>query len=193
MKFCIDKKNYINNAASDISDGKIIIYPTDTLYGFGVDATNTAAIKELNIIKKREQPYSIIVNSFSMLTRYCNIDKQLEKFATKIFPGPFTLILNKTKNSSLSKLVTLNLNTIGIRIPDSKFILDVVKYIDKPIITTSVNSHKEKSLNSTMSIEKRYSEFNLYYSSKSKDSLGSTIIDCTVNPYKILRHGDGIL
>ena len=142
-------------------------------------------------LKNRKQPYSKIVSSISMLKKYCHLDTNLESFATKIFPGPFTLILNKRKTNKLSKLLTLHLRTVGVRIPKSNFIIDVVNYINKPIITTSVNAHNEQPLNTKSSIEKKYKDFNLFYNFLSNSSKGSTIIDCTRNPYKIIRQGDG--
>ena len=60
----------IYKASKSLLNGEIIIYPTDTLYGFGVDATNTLAIKKLNELKNRKTPYSIIVNSLDMLKKY---------------------------------------------------------------------------------------------------------------------------
>ena len=66
----ISNENSIKLACKILNKGDLIIYPTDTLYGFGVDATNTIALKKLNKIKKRKQVYSIIVNSKKMLNDY---------------------------------------------------------------------------------------------------------------------------
>ena len=70
---------------------KIVIYPTDTLYGFGVDATNTEAIDSLNKIKKRNSPLSIIVSSIDMLKSYAILDEKMLSFIKDILPGSFTL------------------------------------------------------------------------------------------------------
>ena len=116
----------IDKASRFLLNGEIIVYPTDTLYGLGVDATNTKAIQKLNGLKKREQPYSIIVDSFSMLKKYAILNSHIEDKIKSLLPGPFTVIL-KQKNNNLSKLVSLELETIGIRIPNNKFILKVAK------------------------------------------------------------------
>ena len=192
MQYSINFKSSINNAVQKLLNGKIIIYPTDTLYGFGVDATNSIAIKVLNKLKKRKQkPYSIIVSSIDMLKDYCDLNNILEKDINNIFPGPFTAVLNKKKNNILSNLLTLDLKTIGIRIPDNKFIIDVVRSFNKPIITTSVNSHNEKPCNTLQSISNKYKGLDIFYSNKCNNSKGSTIIDFTTNPYTIIRKGDG--
>jgi len=191
MIYRIEKDKNIEFAAELIINGNIIIYSTDTLYGFGVDATNSKAIKKLNKIKGRSQPYSIIVSSLNMLKQYANIDNFTEIELKKIFPGPFTVILKKT-DTNLSTLVTNNLSTVGIRIPDFNPILKVVQKINKPIITTSVNYHGEGSINKLLLIENQFSDINIFTDYKDKKSRGSTIIDFSNRPFKILRQGDGI-
>ena len=93
----------IYKASEALLNGEIIIYPTDTLYGFGVDATNTLAIEKLNRLKKRKTPYSIIVNSLDMLKKYAVLDSVIEEKICSMLPGPITVILNKL-NSNLSSL-----------------------------------------------------------------------------------------
>ena len=78
MVYDINKNKNILLAAKLIINGNLIIYSTDTLYGFGVDASNTSAIKKLNQIKGRSQAYSIIVSSFEMLKKYANMDIVIE-------------------------------------------------------------------------------------------------------------------
>ena len=79
-----------------LDKGKVIIYPTDTIYGFGVDATNSKAINSLNILKNRAQAYSIIVSSFDMLKKYAEINTEIFKKIEGYLPGPYTLILKLT-------------------------------------------------------------------------------------------------
>ena len=191
MIYEIEKYQNINIASQLLIDGEIIIYSTDTLYGFGVDSTNDIAIDALNRIKGRLQPYSIIVDSFTMLKKYAQISEIIEGELQKIFPGPFTAILDKA-DSNLSKLVTVNLSTVGIRIPNFKPILEIVNKINRPIITTSVNYHNQSSLNTLDEIKKQFSDISIFTDYNNQVSKGSTIIDFSINPYKILRQGDGI-
>jgi len=185
------KANHINIKIAEqaILDGNIIIYPTDTIYGFGVDATNSTAIKNLNKLKKRVQPYSIIVDSFEMLSKYALTNHKINLKLNQIFPGPYTAILN-SKKSNLSQLVNCNMNTIGIRLPKSNFINNLVKKINRPIITTSVNIHQEKPINNLDDIQNKFSNLNIFYGEVNHESRGSTIIDYTVSPFKIIRSGD---
>lgn len=179
----------IEKASELLLNGKIIVYPTDTLYGFGVDATNTESIIKLNKLKQREQAYSIIVDSFSMLKKYAELNVDIEHKIKSMLPGPITVILNQL-NSNLSPLVNPGFKTIGIRIPDNQFILNVVKKINKPIITTSVNIHGEKSLNSIDLINKKFSKIDIFKNNSLIQSKGSTIIDFSTTPFKIIRQGD---
>jgi len=184
----------IKIAINIILDGGIIIYPTDTLYGFGVDATNSEAIKKLNIIKNRIKPYSIIVSSLDMINNYSLINKKKLNQLSKYLPGPYTFILNKKNGTNLSNLVSCGKNTIGFRIPNSKFITNMVEQINRPIITTSVNINNESPLNNIEDIESSFPNFNLFYAKNykiNKKSKGSTILNYTTNQFQILRQGDG--
>ena len=189
MIYNTEKLDNISKASDLLLKGDIIVYPTDTLYGFGVDATNTEAIARLNHLKNRKRPYSIIVNSIDMLKEYAILDDNLKVQISSILPGAVTIILNKSIND-LSPLVTLDLNTVGIRIPNSNFILKVVQKINRPIITTSINVHGEDALNDVKLINKKYPDINIFQNDIIKDSKGSTIIDFSNKPFKILRQGD---
>ena len=178
--------------ACDILDrGDIIIYPTDTLYGFGVDATNTKAVELLNLLKKREQVYSIIVNSKKMLNKYAYVLKKQDPIIDKHFPGPFTMIFKK-KDSNLSSLISLKLKTVGIRIPNHKFSINITKHLNRPIVTTSVNFHKSKPLSNYKEIREKFKNINMFYDEDcNHKSLGSTIVDLSTAHNRILRNGDG--
>tara|TARA_B110000438_G_scaffold287570_1_gene320035 strand:- start:749 stop:1342 length:594 start_codon:yes stop_codon:yes gene_type:complete len=186
------KKTNVVNAIEVLKRGKIIIYPTDTLYGFGVDATNSIAITKINKLKNRNQPLSIIVDSIQMLKRYASVNSSEIQFLENYFPGAFTFLLKK-KNSNLSNMVTLNSNKIGIRIPENNFILDVVKTFNKPIITTSINLHGENSVNDLETIKQNFHKIDIFEGRTKAASIGSTIVDLTTNQPKIIRKGDGNL
>lgn len=119
-----------------IKQGKIFIYPTDTLYGIGCDATNKKAVDKIKKIKKRDKdkPLSVIAPSLKWIKENLIIDKELN--LSKYLPGPYTIILKK-KNKDFLKHVS-NTDSLGIRIPKNK----LTKTIQKsgvPFITTSIN------------------------------------------------------
>ncbi|HJM83669.1 MAG TPA: Sua5/YciO/YrdC/YwlC family protein, partial [Candidatus Marinimicrobia bacterium] len=81
---------YINLANDTLENGGVIVYPTDTLYGFGVDATNTEAIHKLNRLKGRVQPLSIILESVEHLHDFAEFDVDIESQMKELFPGRYT-------------------------------------------------------------------------------------------------------
>ena len=187
----IIKKNKIEKAIHDLKSGDIIIYETDTLYGLGADATNKLAVQKINKLKKRKTPLSIMLDSINSIEKYAIINTKIKKILMEIFPGPFTILL-ESKESNLCDLVQNNSTKIGIRIPNNKFCIDLLKKYKKPIITTSVNIHGSKALNDIDDIENIFFNINIYKGKNKENSIGSTILDFTCNPIKIIRQGDGI-
>jgi len=186
----IVKKDRLDSAVKTLNEENLIIYPTDTLYGLGADATNTSAIKKINKIKNRNTPLSIMISDIKNIEKYAEYDSNTIKQIEKILPGPFTILL-KAKKSNLSYLVQNDSKKIGIRIPNHKFCLQLLKKYKKPIITTSVNTHGTKSLNNIEEIEQVFLNINIYKGKVNKKSKGSTIIDFTKIKPEILREGDG--
>ena len=78
-------ENYIKMAVNSLNNGDVIVYPTDTLYGFGVDATNSDAIQKLNKLKGRSQPLSIILEDISAISNYAKITNEIN-FKEKLVP-----------------------------------------------------------------------------------------------------------
>ena len=180
--------NDIELAVEYILNGKIIIIPTDTLYGFSFDAYNSKTTEKFNKFKKRHSPLSIIVDSIKMAKKYAKI-KGINKIQ-HLLPGPFTFLFSKSE-SGLAPLVTNNSNKIGIRIPDNKFCIEIVKRFKRPIVTTSVNSHGAPPLIKIKIIKESFSNFHIFEGVENINSKGSTIVDMTQSPYAIIRHGDG--
>ena len=183
----------IEFAIDTLKKGEIIAYPTDTLYGFGVDATNDEAIIKLNQLKGRTQPLSIIIANLSEIEKYSIITEKTLKKISKFLPGPFTFLIKKRK-SILSDLVTYGSEFIGIRIPNHKFPLELVDRLKKPLITTSINKNGHTPFNKVEDIENNYPKINIFEDKNyNKSSIGSTIIKIDGNNIKLIRKGDGIL
>ena len=182
---------YIVRAIDTLNMGDIIVYPTDTLYGFGADATNSKAISKINNIKGRTQPLSIILLSIHDIDKYANMDENIKNKLQDILPGPYTVLL-PSKNSILSSLVQNGSSKIGIRVIDHNFTNTLVEKLGKPIISTSVNYHGCKPLNDVIQIGKTFPKVDIYKNSNKIKSQGSTIIDFSCVPHKVIRKGEGI-
>ena len=117
----IANQENINLAIEKIISGDIIVYPTDTLYSFGADATNSDAIIKLNKIKKRTSPLSIMLLNIADIKSFAEVDDNIMKKITDIMPGPFTVLLKSKNNPIISNYVQLNSKLIGIRIANNMF------------------------------------------------------------------------
>jgi len=128
----MNDKDIIKN----IKLGKIFIYPTDTIYGLGCDATNVKAVDKIKEIKNRDKdkPLSIIAPSIDWIKKNLVIDYGLD--LKKYLPGPYTLILKKKKKDFLKQISKGD--SLGVRIPDIYF-TKIIQNSKVPFVTTSVN------------------------------------------------------
>lgn len=119
-------------AAETLSKGGIIIYPTETSYGIGVDATNDKAVKKIIELKKRNKSKGILIafSDLRMARKYLVITKDAEKLAKAFMPGPLSLIVRS--KSDMKK-------NVGFRIPNNETVLKIIRKFGKPITTTSAN------------------------------------------------------
>lgn len=176
--------------------GGLVIYPTETLYGIGADATNQDAVDKLTKYKNRPfgKPYSIAVTDIKMAQRYVTLNNTAKELYNKFLPGPLTVI-SKGKGV-LAKGVESEDGTLGIRIPDYKLVVDIVKELDKPITSTSANASYKKRPYKISDILENISE-------KQKELIDliidagelpknepSTVVDTTMDDPITLRQGE---
>ena len=171
-----NSKKSILNAAEVILNGGIIVYPTDTLYGFGVDANNISAINKLNKLKGREGPISVVMQDINTIISCAKIDDVEAEIIRKNLIGYTTIIL-PVKSGTVYKSLMGDGETLGIRLPDHSFATNLCKLIDGPITTTSVNRSGEIPLNDPNEIFKVFNgEFDLLIDvGKINHTKGSTI------------------
>lgn len=178
-------------AVNQLKEGNIIVYPTDTLYGFGVDASNENAIIKLNKLKERAQPLSILLSNINEIDKYAELNDYSRTKIFNLLPGPYTVLLKSKNNPKISKLVQSGSNLIGIRVINLDFCNEIIQRLGNPIITTSVNRHKMPSLSSIKEINKEFPDINIYSTDDSIKSSGSTIIDFSLKKEKVIRLGEG--
>ena len=181
---------YIDLAHNALENGEVIVYPTDTLYGFGVDATNTDAIHRLNRLKGRILPLSIVLESVEHIHDFAEFTGEIEIEVNNLFPGAYTVLLPAESNE-LSPFVQNGSPNIGVRIPDHFFPVKLVKMLGKPIITTSINRHGNDPLNDVTQVEIDFPNVDIFEDSSHTPSKGSTIVDFSTSPPKVIRDGDG--
>ena len=175
----------INEAEKAIQNGKIVIYPTDTVWGMGCDPFNQKAVDELFKIKgKKTDGLSIILNNVNLIYDYCEVNKKAKKIVEEFLPGPITLILKSKKD--FAKGVTRNGN-IAIRIPLNNTARNLAA--NQPIITTSVNLHGKKIARNLDEAKEIFGSNCHYLDGEEPKGIESTIIDLTGNKPEITRIG----
>lgn len=144
MEIVKNNPKAIEKAVSVLQNGGVVIYPTETLYGIGVDATNPEAVKKLIAYKNRPfgKPFSIAVTDKEMAQGFVDINKTAEKLYDKFLPGPLTII-SQGKHKTAPGVESED-GTLGIRIPDYKLVMDIVSAFGKPITSTSANASYKK-------------------------------------------------
>ena len=175
----------IDEARSALKKGKIIVYPTDTVWGIGCNPFDQESVNNLfNIKGKKENGVSILVNNVNLISEYCITNKTQKGIIEKLFPGPVTAIL-KSK-VEFAKGVTRNGN-IAIRIPKNNTSVSLAK--KNPIITTSANIHGENIAKDLNEAKKIFGNSCIYLDGEKPDGIESTIIDLTNDTPKIVRIG----
>ncbi len=183
----------LNRVVASLEEGGVCIYPTDTIYALGCDFSQPKAIQRLGKIKgvKPEKAnFSIICSSISQLANYVKLDNQTFKLLKRNLPGPFTFILPVASHAF--KNVNVKRKSIGVRIPDSPIILQIVERLGRPIVTTSIRDEDEVIEYTTDPelIHEKYEHLvDLIVDGGYGNNIASTIVDCTQGEVEIIRQG----
>lgn len=129
---------------SELAAGRLIVYPTETVYGLGCDPFDETAVKRVYMAKRRpfDMPMSIAVKDLQMMEELTHLDDRARKLVKKFMPGPITLIV--TKRPVVPDILTASTNEIGIRIPNHPVALKLIEEFG-PIVSTSANVHSHKN------------------------------------------------
>lgn len=182
----------LKTPAKIIREGGVVVFPTETVYGIGVNALDEKAVKKLYEIKQRpiEKPISLLVSDINMVRKIAKDITELEyKLMEKFFPGPLTIILKK--KDIIPNIVTANQDTVGIRIPCEEIARKLVEYANVPIAAPSANISGKPSGTNLENIMKEFNRKVDYYidGGESKLGIASTIIKIINGVPHILRQG----
>lgn len=135
----LDEYNVHKKRIIDELKKSVFVYPTDTIYGLGCNATDEKLVTKIRKIKNTQHPFSIIVPNKEWIYQNCEVTQEAEEWIRKL-PGPYTLILKLKNPKALAKNVyhSNSMNTVGVRMPNHWF-LAVAYQMKVPIITTSAN------------------------------------------------------
>jgi tRNA threonylcarbamoyl adenosine modification protein (Sua5/YciO/YrdC/YwlC family) len=131
------QQRLINRVCSVLEEGGLIVYPTDTFYGIGCNLFNKKGIQLIYRLKNRplKKPFSFLCDSLKEVSRYALVSNYAYKTMKRLLPGPYTFIMEGTR--LVPKIMLTKRKTVGIRVPDNKICLDIIRTFGRPIISTS--------------------------------------------------------
>lgn len=189
-----DSEEAIIEAAKIMLDGGVAVFPTDTVYGLGCDATSESAVRKVFKIKGRAEskPLSVLVRDLEMAKKVAFIDRKLERALGVVWPGAVTVVL--WRRHKLPAILSANKETIGLRIPDYKFTFCLAENMGRPFVATSANISGQQATTRIGDVIKYFEKNSvrpdiILDAGDLKFSEPSTVLDLTTDKPKITRIG----
>lgn len=181
-----------------LMDGGVIIYPTDTLYGFGCNIFKPKAIEQIAKIKHIElnqNTLSVVCHDLSQMADYAKpISNHHFKIIKRCLPGPFTFILES--NNNIPKQLLRKKKQVGLRIPNHPIALQLIEQLGNPMLSSSIPVNEfeiEYSTDPELIYEQYSHQIDFMIDAGHGDIIPSTIIDLTQDEIEIIREGKGDL
>ena len=179
--------------ARALAEGEVVAFPTETVYGLGVDATRESAVQALRVLKEREadKPLQVMCRDIVQAEEYGVFSQVAKQLAQHFLPGPLTLIVQKKEESAIASGVTPGGDTIGIRIPDHSVVQELLHAFGKPIAASSANHAGEAVATSGQEVTTLFGErvAVILDAALPEGAPPSTVVDCTGEAIRILRAG----
>jgi len=192
MKIIELKYVNVKNIVGEIKKGKVIVFPTDTIYGLICDAGNKRAVRKIFKIKKRSllKPLSVFIKDFKAARKIAVIDKKQEKILKPMWPGKLIAVLKAKKKFSQS--IVCEFGNIGLRIPNYELLHGILSEFKKPLAQTSANVSREPASSKIKDILRQFRNKKnqpdlVIDAGNLKKSKPSKVIDLTGDTPKILR------
>ena len=172
-------------------DSQVIAFPTETVMGLGVLYNDFKAYNLLNKIKCRpeDKPYTMMLSNTDDIAKYAYVDDRALKVINKYMPGEITILL-KSKDT-VPGYVTHNSGVIGIRVPNDSVLLELLAYIETPLLVPSANKSGERPAMSSDEVKQIFKdEVAFVLKGNAKGGVPSTLVDLTGKEVKIYREGN---
>ncbi len=189
------KEEIILKSLEVLKNGGLLVYPTETCYGIGADATSKKAIEKLLSYKTRREgkPFSVVMAEKSMAKKYIELNDMAENIYDRYLPGPITVVSKSL--GGVVKEVESESGTLGVRVPDYGLVLEISKKFKKPFTATSANMSYgpkpysiENLLKNIPEKKKKLIDLILDAGTLPKNET-STVVDTTLNTLNVLRKG----
>lgn len=183
-------KQIYADALKALENHQVIAFPTETVFGLGVFYDDEKAYQLLNQIKNRreDKPYTMMLDSVDKISNYAFIDNKYLPIIKKYMPGSLTVLLKAKSN--VPGYVTHNTGIIGIRIPSNNEALQLLTFVNRPLLVPSANKADQKPALNEQEVKDIFQdEIKIIVPGKISSGLPSTIIDLTGDKVKLIRKG----
>jgi L-threonylcarbamoyladenylate synthase len=189
------KEKIVAKAVEVLKGGGLVVYPTETCYGIGADATNKKAVEKLLAYKARREgkPFSVVMAEKAMAKEYIELNDMAENIYDNYLPGPLTVVSKSL--GGVVKEVESESGTLGVRVPAYPLVLEISKVFGKPFTATSANMSYDPKPYSVEALlkdlpEKKKKLIDLIIDGgKLPKNEASTVVDTTLNTMNVLREG----
>jgi tRNA threonylcarbamoyl adenosine modification protein (Sua5/YciO/YrdC/YwlC family) len=188
------QSRYLKAASDVLREAGLIIYPTDSVYGLGCDLFNKSAVEKIYRIKgsDKRKLLSFICHDLKNVSEYAYVSNAAYKVMRHLLPGPYTFILNATKQ--VPKILLEKRKTVGIRVPDNIVCQALLADFGRPIISTSACLQDQEFLSDPDEIETTFIHLvDLFMDTGPGGLEPSTVIDFTQDKPVVIRQGKGPL
>ncbi len=185
-------KRKIAMAIEALQKGNLIVLPTDTLYGLAADIFNKKAVEQIYKIKgmSQKKPLSFLCHNLSQVAEFANMSTQAYRIIKRLAPGAFTFVLPAQR--IVPKILTSKQKTVGIRIPNNPFLLEIIKDLGAPIISTTLTTSEDIPHSDPAEIYREFGhQIEIVFDDGESFSEPSTILDLTSDEIQVLRNGKG--
>ena len=182
--------NIFQDALKALNNHKVIAFPTETVFGLGVFYDDEEAYELLNKIKNRreDKPYTLMLGDVSKISDYAYIDDKYLPIVNKYMPGSLTILLKAKSN--VPGYVTHHTGIIGVRVPSNNEALQLLSFVNKPLLVPSANKADQKPALSEQEVKEIFKdEIAVIVPGNISSGLPSTIIDLTGEQIKLIRKG----
>lgn len=191
MKTLIKNKNEILDIIECVKKGGVVAFPTDTVYGLGVVYDDEDALNRLKLSKGRpdNKPIPMMIASVEQLDSVAILNEEAYQLMEAFMPGAITLIVKK--KTSVPDYVTNGFETIGCRMPDDDFILEMITHLNKPMLVTSANLSGEPTGTTFEEVRDKFDDrIDMIVKGECGSGQSSTIVELTSDHPKIIRVGE---
>lgn len=181
----------VEYAASLLSSGELVCYPTDTVYGIGAVAGNEEAIRRLYVIKGRshDKAVPLLIAHPADAERIAEVPAEAIRLIEAFWPGPLTLVMRREQG--FRSLALANQNTVALRVPDEDVVREIIARVGEPIVGTSANRSGSKPPTSAAEVATQVGEMVdlVIDGGPRRGGQQSTVLDITTAAYRVVREG----